>query len=203
MSLEVYRLFMCGIRKLRLGKFTGVFGSVKRIYSQSGFLGLYRGHSATIARIFPYAAINFAAFEKFKLVLNAEQNQNHQNDWPWRKLVAGSLAGTIAVAVTYPFDIIRARIAFSLVTKSDTLDNQTKGFKSILQQLSNEGRLLTQSQTPLRGFYQGFVPTILGIIPYAGVSFFVFESSKQITAPVECKNICIANILRFRIWRFC
>lgn len=48
----------------------------------------------------------------------------------------------------------------------------------VVQRLSKEGEI-SQSKIPFRGFYQGFLATILGIIPYAGVSFFVFESSKQ------------------------
>lgn len=149
---------------------------MRRIYTHSGFLGLYRGHSATLARIFPYAAINFAAFEKFKTILSTDQNSHFS--WPWMKLFAGSLAGTVAVSVTYPFDIIRARIAYDLAHRSVKIENQSSVFKSTVHQLTKEGEL-TQSKIPFRGFYQGFIPTILGIIPYAGVSFFVFESSKQ------------------------
>lgn len=149
---------------------------MKRIYTQSGFVGLYRGHSATLARIFPYAAINFAAFERFKSILNVDRST--QFGWPWKNLIAGSLAGTLAVSITYPFDIIRARIAYDLNHKSSISGKQTNVFKEAVNQLSKEGRL-AHSKVSFRGFYQGFVPTILGIIPYAGVSFFVFESSKQ------------------------
>lgn len=158
-----------------IGKLTGVFGAVKRIYSHSGFFGLYRGHSATLARIFPYAAINFAAFEKFKNVLGSELTVD---GWPWRKLLAGSLAGTLAVSVTYPFDIIRARIAYDIAHHKEYIRKDESVFKTTVNQLSKEGSV-SQSKIPFRGFYQGFLPTILGIIPYAGVSFFIFELSKQ------------------------
>ena len=158
-----------------VGKLTGVFGAVRQIYTNSGILGLYRGHSATLARIFPYAAINFAAFEKFKLILHAEKNTSN---WPWKKLFAGSLAGTLAVSVTYPFDIIRARISYDLFHHLKTPQQEASVFKGVVQRLSNEGKS-SQSKIPFRGFYQGFLPTVFGIIPYAGVSFFVFESSKQ------------------------
>ena len=158
-----------------IGKLTGVFGAVRQIYANSGISGLYRGHSATLARIFPYAAINFAAFEKFKLILHTEKTTNK---WPWKKLFAGSLAGTLAVSMTYPFDIIRARIAYDLSNQSKVGKSESGAFKDAIKRLSKEGEL-TKSRIPFRGFYQGFLPTILGIIPYAGVSFFVFESAKQ------------------------
>ena len=100
------------------------------------------------------------------------------DSWPWRKLLAGSLAGTLAVSVTYPFDIIRARITYDIAHHKKYLQKDDGVFKNTVSQLSKEGSI-SQSKIPFRGFYQGFVPTILGIIPYAGVSFFVFESSKQ------------------------
>lgn len=158
-----------------LGKLTGVFSAVRQIYASSGILGLYKGHSATLARIFPYAAINFAAFEEFKSILHSEENTH---SWPWRKLIAGSLAGTLAVSITYPFDIIRARITYDLTHQSKRASHESGVFMGVVQRLAKEGEI-SQSRIPFRGFYQGFLATILGIIPYAGVSFFVFESSKQ------------------------
>lgn len=157
------------------GKITGVFGAVRQIYKRAGFFGLFRGHSVTLARIFPYAAINFAAFERFKILLHADSSGN--SSWPWRKLISGSLAGTLAVSVTYPFDIIRARIAYDLAHKTATTtacssNSSAEVIISAIRRLSAEGK-------HFRGFYQGFFPTILGIIPYAGVSFFTFETLKQ------------------------
>lgn len=154
---------------------SGVFGAVKQIYTRSGILGLYKGHSATLARILPYAAINFAAFEKFKTILHTQQESDRL---PWRKLLAGSLAGTLAVSVTYPFDIIRARITYDLAHKDNYPGPAKNIFKTIIFQLSRESNH-PQTKFPLKGFYQGFLPTILGIIPYAGVSFSVFECLKQ------------------------
>ena len=159
-----------------LGKVHGVFGAVRHIYLTSGIKGLFRGHSATLARIFPYAAINFAAFERFKQILNAE-------GCAWRKLIAGSMAGTVAVSVTYPFDIIRARIAYQLTHNPST---SSTFFEQVIHRLSEEGK--TFSFGRLAGFYQGFIPTILGIIPYAGVSFFTFESTKQWIKRFRRKN---------------
>lgn len=50
------------------GRISGVFAAVNDIYKQSGIFGLYRGHSAMLLRIFPYAAIQYMAFEEYKTV---------------------------------------------------------------------------------------------------------------------------------------
>lgn len=31
----------------------------------------------------------------------------------------------------------------------------------------------------ISSLYRGFVPTLLGVIPYASISFFIFETLKQ------------------------
>lgn len=36
------------------------------------------------------------------------------------------------------------------------------------------------SEEGLTAFYRGFVPTVLGIIPYAGTSFFIYETCKKL-----------------------
>ncbi len=43
----------------------GVFQASKVIYTSNGVRGLFQGHSATLMRILPYAAIKFVAFEQF------------------------------------------------------------------------------------------------------------------------------------------
>lgn len=34
----------------------------------------------------------------------------------------------------------------------------------------------------LKTLYQGFTPTILGVVPYAGLSFFTYETLKKLHA---------------------
>jgi solute carrier family 25 (mitochondrial carrier protein), member 16 len=51
-----------------LGRVTGVFRAIALIFRHDGMYGLYRGHSAMLLRIFPYSAINYFAYEKYKKV---------------------------------------------------------------------------------------------------------------------------------------
>ena len=78
--------------------------------------------------------------------------------------IAGSLAGVTGQAMTYPLDRARAVMA---VTRIGEYRNRIDVFRRIVVQ---EGPL---------ALYRGFVPTILGVIPYAGVSFFTFETLKK------------------------
>ena len=51
---------------------TGVFKASKVIYKQNGMRGLLQGHSATLLRIFPYAAIKFVAYDQLHHVGDLE-----------------------------------------------------------------------------------------------------------------------------------
>lgn len=51
-----------------VGTWLGVFRASKDIYADTGVRGLLQGHSATILRIFPYAAIKFMSYEKIHMV---------------------------------------------------------------------------------------------------------------------------------------
>jgi solute carrier family 25 (mitochondrial carrier protein), member 16 len=47
-----------------LGTWSGAYRAGAQIYRDSGALGLFQGHSATLLRIFPYAAIKFMAYDQ-------------------------------------------------------------------------------------------------------------------------------------------
>ena len=135
---------------------------LRRGYQRHGISNWWRGNSATMARIVPYAAINFAAHDRIKafFLMHTDQKVLPKT----KRFVGGSLAGVTACTCTYPLDMIRARMAMTGRAKYGSLRST---FKQVYKQ---EG---------LRSFWNGFVPTIMGIIPYAGTSFFVYETSKK------------------------
>ena len=169
------------------GRLTGVFKALDSIWKSSGIIGIYRGHSAMLLRIFPYAAINFLSYEYLKDLLYLGKIRPEEVAW-WRRLLAGSLSGAIAVAATYPLDIIRARLAFDLSPKvfprSDKISFKSisssycQSVRRVLASLSREGRQI--AGISFAGYYQGFCATLAGIIPYAGVSYFSFETMKSL-----------------------
>nr|XP_058917088.1 mitochondrial coenzyme A transporter SLC25A42 isoform X3 [Kogia breviceps] len=134
-------------------------------YLNEGFLSLWRGNSATMVRVVPYAAIQFSAHEEYKRLLGSYYGFCGEALPPWPRLLAGALAGTTAASLTYPLDLVRARMA---VTPKEMYSNIFHVFIRISRE---EG---------LKTLYHGFIPTVLGVIPYAGLSFFTYETLKSL-----------------------
>jgi len=144
----------------------GVFSTVRHVIKKEGYAGLYQGNGVQMMRIFPYAAIQFLAYEQFKKI--AKQFSSLQNYPNLTKLFCGSCAGLSAVIITYPLDIIRARLAF-----------QVKG-EAIYGGVMDTIRSIRLHEGGTRGLYQGIIPSFLGMAPYAGLSFSSFEMLKTL-----------------------
>ncbi|XP_068759471.1 mitochondrial coenzyme A transporter SLC25A42-like [Montipora capricornis] len=142
----------------------GAVGVLRQTYLENGFLGLFRGNSATMARVIPYASLQFTAHEQFKMLLRKDRSTNGPLP-PVRRFLAGSLAGITAASCTYPLDMIRARLAI-------TQKNRYTGLANIVAKIYREEGFLA--------YYRGLVPTLFGIVPYAGISFFTYESLKKV-----------------------
>lgn len=103
---------------------------LRNTYKTDGLLALWRGNSATMARVIPFAAIQFCSHEQWKHILMVEKDGytiNSEMSWfvqlliflpfskwnPVQRTLAGSLAGVTATTCTYPLDMARARLAVS------------------------------------------------------------------------------------------
>jgi len=151
----------------------GAWKFIRLTYTNTGILSLWRGNSATMARIMPYAAIQFMSHDQYKTLLGISSTTNGSDvtrpkpiegrEKHVRHFLAGSLAGVTAGSITYPLDRARAVMA---VTNVGEYKNLLDVFKRTLR---NEG---------YSAMYRGFAPTIIGVIPYAGVSFLTYEKLK-------------------------
>ncbi|XP_055390437.1 solute carrier family 25 member 16-like isoform X2 [Condylostylus longicornis] len=160
-------------------KHLGVVRGLRHIVHKESFLALYKGNGAQMVRIFPYAATQFTAFEIYKanlVVLLPHTKLIQHAD----KFIAGAAAGITAVALTYPLDTIRARLAFQVKGEH----RYTGIAHTALEILKHEGGI--------RALYRGFVPTLIGMAPYAGFSFYSFEMLKyflmKYASHVTCKK---------------
>ncbi|KAH9816444.1 mitochondrial ADP, ATP carrier protein [Melampsora americana] len=177
------------------GSITGVFGAIRQIYSSVGFLGLVQGHSATLLRIFPYAAIKFMAYDSFHNVLIPIDLRDQPPSS--RLFMAGALSGITAVFFTYPLDLLRVRLAFE--TKQGA--SRVKILETIREiytepvKVGNSSSNRLFNNVPFTKFYRGFTPTLSGMIPYAGTSFLVWGTLQSKLLPNQRSSNTMLNLL--------
>ncbi|KAF9130689.1 hypothetical protein BGW39_002791 [Mortierella sp. 14UC] len=155
------------------GTWTGVFKAARDIHKTGGVHGLFQGNSATVLRIFPYAAIKFMAYEQYRSLLMP----NRRDETPGKKFVAGSMAGVTSVFFTYPLDLIRVRLAYATTATP---------YMALVRKIYNEPAGLYKpahmSWLPalkISNFYRGFFCSVAGMIPYAGASFFTHDVMQE------------------------
>ncbi|CAA6659648.1 unnamed protein product [Spirodela intermedia] len=83
------------------------------------------------------------------------------------RLIAGGLAGAVAQTAIYPMDLIKTRVQ-TFPCKDGRVPSVGKLSKDIWVQ---EGP---------RAFYRGLIPSLFGIIPYAGIDLAAYETLKDL-----------------------
>lgn len=128
---------------------------------EGGVRSMWRGNGINVMKIAPETAIKFAAYEHVKRLIR--QNENRQMSI-YERFVAGACAGGISQSAIYPFEVLKTRLAL----------RRTGQYTGIMDAASKiyvaEGA---------RSFYRGYIPNILGIIPYAGIDLAVYETLKK------------------------
>jgi hypothetical protein len=159
-------LFMGTVRHFNL---KSLYKELFRIHNEEGLRSFWKGNLAQLLRVFPYSGIvipnqQFSVYDRVEKLL-----ANHLNDSSakkaLKKFISGSAAGTAAVLVTYPFDVMRTRLAYQ--TTGQVYKGIFHGFYTIF---ANEG-----PQT----LFRGIVPTVTGVSLYGGTTFCIFFSLKQ------------------------
>lgn len=169
-------------------KSIGLLGSFTKIARMEGILGFYRGNGASVARIVPYAALHYMAYEEYRrwIVLA------YPDVWkgPVLDLIAGSFAGGTAVLFTYPLDLVRTKLAYQVVGSSNVnakgLIHHEQLYKGIRDCFS-----VTYKDAGLKGLYRGVAPSLYGIFPYAGLKFYFYEEMKRHVPTEHKKDIMV------------
>ena len=113
--------------------------------------------------IFPYVGLKFAFYEGFKNKYSKIKNKTKLT--AVENLILGGIAGTCAVSITYPTDLIRRRRQIQI------LNDQLGSYKGLIENLySKEG---------VKGFYRGLKTTYYKVIPSTALSFSVNEFLKS------------------------
>ncbi|XP_036097448.1 calcium-binding mitochondrial carrier protein SCaMC-3 isoform X2 [Molossus molossus] len=99
-------------------------------------------------------------FMQIKRAIRGQQETLHVQE----RFVAGSLAGATAQTIIYPMEVLKTRLTL----------RRTGQYKGLLDCAWR----IMEREGP-RAFYHGYLPNVLGIIPYAGIDLAVYETLKN------------------------
>mmetsp|Transcript_7816 Transcript_7816/g.12503 ORF Transcript_7816/g.12503 Transcript_7816/m.12503 type:complete len:324 (-) Transcript_7816:137-1108(-) len=150
-------------------KYKGVLHCLSTIVREEGIRALWKGNLTAEYLATAYTAVQFAIYKQLQVVLRPDDKKKEGHVTVFgRKVVCGSLAGGIATAVSYPFDIIRTRLSAQGEPKV------YRGMRSALK------ATLSERNGSWRGLFQGLNPAIIQIVPSAALSLAFYDSIKAI-----------------------
>ena len=154
-------------------------------------MSLWKGNLSATYLWISYAMVQFTVYgivkrwgQKFLDPMNKSYKTNDDktsNAIKYNKLsvlyntfilfLAGSTAGITATISTYPFDIMRTQFALQ---GKEKIHNNIKDFI-----------YYTYKAKGIKGFFAGVAPAIIGIAPYMGLNFALYETFKLMMLPME------------------
>ncbi|XP_061024426.1 mitochondrial adenyl nucleotide antiporter SLC25A24-like [Dama dama] len=150
---------MMQIHSLQSGKMRLLDG-FKQMVKEGGVRSLWRGNGVNVLKIAPETALKVGTYEQYKKWLSSDGAKIGIIE----RFISGSLAGATAQTCIYPMEVIKTRLA---VGKTGQYSGIIDCGKQLLKQ---EGA---------RAFFKGYIPNLLGIIPYAGIDLCVYEHLKN------------------------
>ncbi|XP_015460327.3 calcium-binding mitochondrial carrier protein SCaMC-1 [Astyanax mexicanus] len=148
----------------------------KQMIKEGGVASLWRGNGVNVIKIAPETAIKFMAYEQYKKLLSKEGGKIRTHE----RFMAGSLAGATAQTAIYPMEVMKTRLT---LRKTGQYSGMFDCAKKILKK---EG---------VKAFYKGYVPNILGIIPYAGIDLAIYETLKNTWLSLYAKDTANPGVL--------
>uniref|UniRef100_G1PSM0 Solute carrier family 25 member 41 n=1 Tax=Myotis lucifugus TaxID=59463 RepID=G1PSM0_MYOLU len=136
--------------------FMNLLGGLRSMVQEGGFHSLWRGNGINILKIAPEYAIKFSVFEQCKNYFC----EGHGSPSFQERLLAGSLAVATSQTLINPMEVLKTRLTLRRT-------GQYKGLLDCAKQI------LEQEGT--RALYRGYLPNMLGIIPYACTDLAVYE----------------------------
>lgn len=147
-----------------VARYTGIVDCFSRVSKEQGIGAFWRGNMTNIIRYFPTQAFNFAFKDSIKALF--PRADKHTEFWKFFSInmASGGLAGAGSLLIVYPLDYARTRLA------SDVGAGK-KQFNGLVDCLTK-----TVKSSGISGLYNGVGVSIVGIIPYRGVYFGLFDT---------------------------
>lgn len=137
----------------KVGEFKRTWLVSKHIFQTEGLVGFTRGFGITYGREIPFMMLYFGAYEGFRQYFTVNNNIS-----AFGQIMSGGLAGALAWAIVYPFDVVKTHAQASPTGG---------GVKEIFLKLTKE--------RGYAGLYKGWTPCVIRAFPSNAVLFYFYE----------------------------
>lgn len=145
-------------------RYTGIVNCFTRVAKEQGIAAFWRGNLTNIIRYFPTQAFNFAFKDSIKAIFPKVDKNTEFMKFFLVNMASGGLAGAGSLLIVYPLDFARTRLASDVGGK----ERQFTGLTDCLKKTVQSGGVTA--------LYNGIGVSIVGIIPYRGVYFGLFDT---------------------------
>jgi len=147
-----------------VARYTGIVDCFSRVASEQGVKAFWRGNLTNIIRYFPTQAFNFAFKDSIKALFPRADKNTEFAKFFAINMASGGLAGAGSLMIVYPLDYARTRLA------SDVGGGKAQ-FNGLADCITK-----TIKSGGVGSLYNGIGVSIVGIIPYRGVYFGLFDT---------------------------
>jgi solute carrier family 25 (adenine nucleotide translocator) protein 4/5/6/31 len=156
------------IRSGEVPRYTGIVNCFSRVASEQGVAAFWRGNLTNVIRYVPTQAFNFAFKDTIKKIFPRYSPKDEFFKFFLVQMASGGLAGAGCLTIVYPLDYARTRLASDVGTGK-------RDFNGLLDCLVKTSK---GPKGPL-ALYNGFGVSVVGIIPYRGVYFGMYDSLRE------------------------
>jgi len=153
------------IRSGEVKRYTGIGDCFVRVYQEQGLKAFWRGNLTNCIRYFPTQAFNFAFKDSIKKLFPKADPKTEFGKFFMINMASGGLAGAGSLMIVYPLDYARTRLASDVGSGKAQFNGL---FDCIKKTMSGPGGVMS--------LYNGFGVSVVGIIPYRGVYFGLYDT---------------------------
>ncbi|KAF7665949.1 hypothetical protein LDENG_00125610 [Lucifuga dentata] len=141
-------------------QYKGMLDALVKIYRHEGVPGLYKGYVPGLFGT-SHGALQFMAYEELKRDYNKYKKVSSDAKLNAVEYITmAALSKIFAVATTYPYQVVRARL--------QDQHNKYNGVIDVIRRTwRNEG---------YGGFYKGIIPNVIRVTPACCITFVVYEN---------------------------
>jgi len=147
-----------------VARYTGIVDCFSRVAKEQGIGAFWRGNFTNIIRYFPTQAFNFAFKDTIKAAFPKVDKHTEFVKFFLINMASGGLAGAGSLCIVYPLDYARTRLASDVGSGKQ----QFNGLADCLKKTVAAGGVAS--------VYNGIGVSVVGIIPYRGVYFGLFDT---------------------------